>query len=287
MDLSQDVLLPILLVTIAANVAIVIVLLASGRMGRDRGLTSSAAQASGFERAIMSTSYSDRTAPDTWPDRPTADDGMHAEAIEDTDAVEVAEASDSDTADAAVPGSTIGELTAAPEPDPAPDTNGGIDSLTGLPDAAAFHRLVADEEARMARYHHPATVIVFELDGFDRLVERLGADAGDRLIPPVADTLQRLGRGADHVARLGNGRFAALLPETDEIAAINYIERVRRACELWLESGAIALRLAIGWAGTSGDPSLSDALRTATERMYVELRRNARRAGDDEDLIAS
>jgi len=287
MDLSQDVLLPILLVTIAANVAIVVVLLASGRIGRDRGLTSSAAQASGFERAIMSTSYSDPTAPDRWPDRPTTDDEADpAEAAEATDVAEAVEVTD-----AGQPGAMIGALSTAaapaPEPEPASDADEGIDALTGLPDAAAFHRLVADEEARMARYHHPATVIVFELDGFDRLVERLGADAGDRLIPPVADTLRRLGRGADHVARIGPGRFAALLPETDEIAAINYIERVRRACELWLESGAIALRLAIGWAGTSGDPSLTDAQRTATERMYVELRRNARRGGDDEALIAS
>ena len=70
------------------------------------------------------------------------------------------------------------------------------------------------------------------------------------------------------------------MPETDEIAAINYVERVRRACELWLESGAIALRLAAGWAGTAGDPTLLEAMRVATDRMYVELRREARKAGD-------
>jgi hypothetical protein len=81
------------------------------------------------------------------------------------------------------------------------------------------------------------------------------------------------------VARLAPGRFGALLPETDEIAAINYVERVRRACELWLESGAIALSLAVGWAGTTGDPTLIQAQRLASERMFVELRRH-RRATD-------
>jgi hypothetical protein len=69
-----------------------------------------------------------------------------------------------------------------------------------------------------------------------------------------------------------------LLPETDEVAAINYVERVRRACELWLESGAIALSLAVGWAGTTGDPTLPEAQRVATDRMYLELRREARKA---------
>ena len=47
---------------------------------------------------------------------------------------------------------------------------------------------------------------------------------------------------------------------------------------LWLETGSIAMRLAIGWAGTAGDPPLTDAQRTATERMYAELRRGQRRA---------
>jgi hypothetical protein len=76
-----------------------------------------------------------------------------------------------------------------------------------------------------------------------------------------------------------------LLPETDEVAAINYVERVRRACELWLDTGAIALRLAIGWAGTTGETSMTDVQRIATDRMYTELRRGGRR-GDGAETPA-
>jgi GGDEF domain-containing protein len=100
------------------------------------------------------------------------------------------------------------------------------------------------------------------------------------VVPALADTMRRLARNVDHVARLAPGRFGVLLPETDEVSAINYVERVRRACELWLESGAIALSLAVGWAGTTGDPTLLEAQRLATDRMYVELRREARKAPD-------
>ncbi len=106
------------------------------------------------------------------------------------------------------------------------------------------------------------------------------ADAADRVVPALADTMRRLARDVDLVARLAPGRFGILLPETDEVAAINYVERVRRACELWLESGAIALSLAVGWAGTDGEPTLIEAQRLATERMYVELRRDARKASE-------
>ena len=154
------------------------------------------------------------------------------------------------------------------------------DTLTGLLSASRWARVVADEDARVRRYRRAATIVMIELDGLDRLTERLGDAAGERLVPAVADTIRRLAREADFVARLGDGRFAVLLPETDEIQAINYVERVRRTCDIWLESGAVALRLAMGWASASGDDSLQDAGRVATERMFAEIHRNARRATD-------
>ena len=161
-----------------------------------------------------------------------------------------------------------------------PDEEPSNDALTGLLSASRWARVVADEDARVRRYRRAATIVMIELDGLDRLTARLGDAAGERLVPAVADTVRRLAREADFVARLGDGRFAVLLPETDEIQAINYVERVRRTCDLWLESGAVALRLAMGWASASGDDSLQDAGRVATERMFAEIHRNARRSTD-------
>jgi diguanylate cyclase (GGDEF)-like protein len=158
----------------------------------------------------------------------------------------------------------------------------GRDSLTGLRDAPSFKEVLAYEDAREQRYGRPATVVVFELDGLPRIVERLGPNAGDRIEVALADTIGRLARRADYVARLEPGRYGVLLPETDEVAAINYVERIRRACDLWLESGAIAMRLAIGWASTGGDVELAAAIRTATDRLRLESRRNARAVGDED-----
>jgi diguanylate cyclase (GGDEF)-like protein len=154
------------------------------------------------------------------------------------------------------------------------------DPLTGLLTASRWGRVVGDEDARVRRYRRAATIVMIELDGLERLTSRLGEGAGERLLPAVGDTIRRLAREADHVARLGDGRFAVLLPETDEIQAIHYVERVRRTCDMWLESGAVALRLAMGWASAAGDQSLHDAGRIATERMYAEIHRNARRSND-------
>jgi diguanylate cyclase (GGDEF)-like protein len=162
----------------------------------------------------------------------------------------------------------------------------GRDTLTGLLNAAAFEEAISHEDAREQRYGRPATVIVFELDGLAKLVDRLGSDPGDRIETALGDTIVRLARRADYVARLERGRYAVLLPETDEVAAINYVERIRRACDLWLESGAIAMRLAIGWASTDGDAALAGAIRAATERMRLEQRRNARLATDVDEMPA-
>lgn len=177
------------------------------------------------------------------------------------------------TGAAAVDGRTF----PTPSPIPPPSViDATRDPLTGLLIPTSWARIIADEEARIRRYHRQATIVMIEVEGLERLATRLGPASIDRIVPAVADTLRRDAREADHVARLATGRFAVLMPETDEILAINYVERVRRACDLWLESGAVALRLAIGWASSTSDGSLVDAEALATDRMYTELRRAAR-----------
>lgn len=156
------------------------------------------------------------------------------------------------------------------------------DPLTGLLNTTDWNRMVADEDVRMGRYRRPATIVLIELDGLDRLVGALGQTAADRVLAAVADTIRSHARKADHIGRLGSSRFGILLPETNEVSAINYVERIRRASDLWLESGAIALRLAIGWASPIGDASLIEAQTQALERMFLEVHRSALRNDDPE-----
>jgi diguanylate cyclase (GGDEF)-like protein len=167
--------------------------------------------------------------------------------------------------------------TARPEPE---QVTRSTDRLTGLLGPTDWNRLVADEDIRYARYKRAATVVMIELDGLDRLVTALGQLAADRVLAAVGDTIHRHARKADHVARLGPSRFGVLLPETDEVTAINYVERVREASDLWLESGAISLRLAIGWASPVVDSSLVNAQAQAIERMFVEIHRGTLRDRD-------
>ncbi|HYU50847.1 MAG TPA: GGDEF domain-containing protein [Candidatus Limnocylindria bacterium] len=159
--------------------------------------------------------------------------------------------------------------------DRGPDPAALADPVTGLDGPAAWSHAVTQEAARSSRYGRPVAIVIAELDGLDRLEERFGAAAADRLIPPVADVLRRSARSADTIARLDRVRFGLLLPETDEIQAINLVERIRAGCDRWLAAGAVAVRLSIGWASPPVGGDLGDALREAEERMHREQRRPA------------
>jgi diguanylate cyclase (GGDEF)-like protein len=147
-----------------------------------------------------------------------------------------------------------------------------VDSLTGLEGPASWSRIIEIENARLLRYRRPVTVVMVEVEGLRRLAERLGDDPVDRLLPVIADALRREARATDWVARISDSRFAAFLPETDEIQAINYVERIRLVCEPWLASSAVPLWLAIGWSGPTASSDLEFALLRAEERMHADRR---------------
>ncbi len=148
-----------------------------------------------------------------------------------------------------------------------------LDPVTGMTTAAGWDHIVVLEERRHGRYGRPATVVVLELDRIDALAERLGAETADRLIPAVADAIRRSSRTADVVARTDHATFRILMPETDEIRAINLVERLRETCDTWLEASAVAVRLAVGWASAGPNADLQTAQRIATERMYADRSR--------------
>jgi diguanylate cyclase (GGDEF)-like protein len=168
---------------------------------------------------------------------------------------------------------SVEAFLAGPSPQPALD--GRFDEETGLPTEPVWDEAVRHEEARLTRYGRQATVIVAELDRLDALADRIGRENAARLIPPVAAVLRRQGRQSDVITRTGRARFQVLLPETDEVAAINYVERVRQACDIWLEAAAISVRLVMGWASPAAGGSLQGALRVAEQRMHADRARGS------------
>jgi diguanylate cyclase (GGDEF)-like protein len=178
------------------------------------------------------------------------------------------------------PGSDAGQpwfLTAANNGTSGRD-HGPVEAMTTpvppMASPSSWASWLDEEFARAARYHRPVTIVLVELAGLDRLADRVGRAAADRLIPPVAETIRRQARAADLLARLGQSRFGVLLVETDEVSAINYVERIRSQCDVWLAAGAVALRLSVGWAEIRADRTVEASVSEAEQRLFDDRRRS-------------
>jgi diguanylate cyclase (GGDEF)-like protein len=148
--------------------------------------------------------------------------------------------------------------------------SGWSDPLTGTDGPRLWDRIVSSEVARVSRYRRPVTAALVEIVGLDRYARKWGIDVAERLFVQLARTIAVNIRSSDHIARIDRTRFALLLTETDESAAINIVERVRAACEFQLGASDL-VRIAIGWAGSSTTTDLRLGIEIAGTRLAEEL----------------
>lgn len=88
-----------------------------------------------------------------------------------------------------------------------------FDTLTGLPNRVLLARKLAEFMERAQANDSLLGVAYLDLDGFKPVNDRLGHDAGDRLLVVAAQRLTRALRPQDCVARLGGDEFVILLPD--------------------------------------------------------------------------
>ncbi len=86
-----------------------------------------------------------------------------------------------------------------------------IDELTGLSNRRGFDAIAAHTVAVCQRVDRPATLLMFDLNGFKQVNDTLGHAAGDRLLQRFARELVATFRDSDVVARLGGDEFCVLL----------------------------------------------------------------------------
>jgi diguanylate cyclase (GGDEF)-like protein len=69
------------------------------------------------------------------------------------------------------------------------------------------------------------TLLLIDLDGFKKINDTLGHDAGDALLKVTAQRLTSAVRETDQVARLGGDEFAIVLPQTCEFLSVEIVCR--------------------------------------------------------------
>jgi len=106
-----------------------------------------------------------------------------------------------------------------------------FDALTSLPNRRRFMAALRKEIGRSRRYNRPLSVVFVDIDDFTELNARFGQEAGDDILKKCANTLSRVVRDVDFLARVGGDEFAAILPETDRGGGPIVAERARAAIE--------------------------------------------------------
>lgn len=89
------------------------------------------------------------------------------------------------------------------------------DQLTGIHNRPHFEQHLDHELREASRFDQPVSLIMFDLNGFKRVNDSLGHDAGDRALQTVASTIASYLRDTDLFARWGGDEFMILAPRTD------------------------------------------------------------------------
>jgi diguanylate cyclase (GGDEF)-like protein len=144
------------------------------------------------------------------------------------------------------------------------------DELTGVPNRRALVEAAAREIARAARESDPISLVYIDVDHFKRVNDKLGHDAGDRLLRTIAHTLETACRRADLVARLGGDEFAVLLPKTGPEAAARVAGKLRNVLAIAMQAHDWPVTVSIGVASFERPPgSAEEMLRKADKLQYA------------------
>jgi diguanylate cyclase (GGDEF)-like protein len=110
--------------------------------------------------------------------------------------------------------------------------NTTIDGLTSVANRRCLDETLEREWRRMRREQGPLSLLLVDVDHFQRYNDRYGRPAGDGCLRALAQTLRGiLLRPADLVARHGGEQFALLLPHTDAAGAQSIANEVLDAVE--------------------------------------------------------
>jgi diguanylate cyclase (GGDEF)-like protein len=143
-----------------------------------------------------------------------------------------------------------------------------LDALTGLHNRRYFHETLTREVARAHRYDRSLALVVFDLDDFKAINDRIGHLAGDSVLAEAAQRVLDVVRAADVACRVGGDEFAVILPESSLRDADQLYKRLEQALSVRPVAQAGRLHLSAGVTELRPDDDVISFFERADEALY-------------------
>lgn len=134
----------------------------------------------------------------------------------------------------------------------APSTPGRV-----LLSSAQIHHVLRVEFGRARRHLYPLACLVIAIDKLERLRDRLGYEAKERVLDAVVGLMRRATRSSDSIGRTPDDRLIAVIPHTSgegtrilcrrilELARAIKIEPIAEPFEVSLSIGAASTHIGV------------------------------------------
>jgi diguanylate cyclase (GGDEF)-like protein/PAS domain S-box-containing protein len=140
-------------------------------------------------------------------------------------------------------------------------------SLTKLPNRRYFEEKLIQAISESVQF----SLMFIDLDGFKRVNDTLGHDAGDEVLKIVAIRLSNSIREGDIVSRVSGDEFMIILPKADQEPAIRVAQRINKALStsMIVKGETMNLSASIGISSYPKDGKTPDELiKKADKAMY-------------------
>ena len=147
------------------------------------------------------------------------------------------------------------------------------DSLTGAVNRRHFMELAKRELTRAKRYKRSFALILMDMDGFKKVNDTYGHQAGDQALLMLKRICTQGTRIVDVFARFGGEEFALMMPETSLDSAAIIAERLRATLESTvIKSGShkfnVTISMGVTECGRRKDDTLDAMLSRADKALY-------------------
>lgn len=149
------------------------------------------------------------------------------------------------------------------------------DGLTGLYNRHYLNAHLENTVRQALANSKPLSLMIMDMDHFKAVNDTHGHDAGDAVLKQLSEAIVRASRSADLAARFGGEEFVILMPETDQAAATEAAERMRKcveATEFSLPDASLpplkkTVSIGVSYLNFMGDTA-TDMLKRADQSLY-------------------